>query len=83
MRHIQSLQFWYITAGKPEILLKTKISAKTLSLGISNNASHRSHNDHRVPVKLRRKILLFDPKLGLNCPPGATLKGHQKFSHSL
>ena len=68
MVHTQSLQFWYIlgvqfTARKPKILLKTKISAKTTSLGISNNISPRSQKDHRILVKLSKKT----PQ---NCPMG-------------
>ena len=68
MVHTQSLQFWYIlgvqfTARKPKTLLKTKISAKTTFLGISNNISPRSQEDHRILVKLSKKT----PK---NCPMG-------------
>ena len=43
-------------AGKPKILLKSKISPKTASLGISNNVSARSQNkNHRILVKLSKK----------------------------
>ena len=57
------------TAGKPKILLKTKISAKTTSLQISNNVSPRSQKNHRILVKLSKKTFL-GPKVGLNCPLG-------------
>ena len=43
------------TARKPKILLKTRISGKTtyrpISLGISNNVSLRSENNHIILVK--------------------------------
>ena len=54
------------TAGKPKILQKTKISAKTTSLGISNNVSPRSQKNNRVLAKLNKKN--WGPKLGLHCP---------------
>ena len=41
--------------GKPKILLKTKISAKTTSWGISNSISPRSQKNHRILVKLSQK----------------------------
>ena len=43
------------TAGKPKILLKPKISAKTTSLGISNSARPRSQKNDRILVKLNKK----------------------------
>ena len=43
----------HFTTGKPKILLKAKISAKTASLGIINNVSLRSQKNHRILVKLR------------------------------
>ena len=61
---LQSLGFWFkwnvvsvhigaqFTVGKPKILLKTKISAKSPSLGIINNVSARSQKNHRILVKL-------------------------------
>ena len=55
------------TAGKPKILLKIKIFAKTTSLGISNSISTRSQKNHRILVKLNKKAF-FGSKLGLNCP---------------
>ena len=73
MEHIQSLQFWsraQSTTGKPKILVKTKTSVKTTSLGILNNVSPRSQKDHRILVKLRKKTF-FVPKLFLNCPLGS------------
>ena len=71
------------TAGKPKILLKNKISAKTASLGISNNISARFQKNHRIIVKLSKKTQKNELKLGLNCLHGAVPKGHQKFSLSL
>ena len=43
------------TAGQPKILLKTKISVKPTSVGISNNVSPRSQKNHGIPVKLSKK----------------------------
>ena len=78
MRHTQSLQFWCILGFnlllEPKVLLKTKISAKATSLGISNYISPRFQKDHRILVKLSKKNPFFGPKLGLNCPLGP----HQK-----
>ena len=54
------------TAGKPKILLKTKISSKTTSLRISNSVSSGSQNNHRILVKLNKNNF-FGPNLGLNC----------------
>ena len=54
------------TAGKPEIFLKTKISGKTASLGISNDRSPRSQKNHIILVKLTENKIL-GPKLGINC----------------
>ena len=55
--------FW-ILAKK---LLKTKISAKIKSLGLSNSVSPRSQKNHSILVKLNKKTF-FWPKLNLNCP---------------
>ena len=56
------------TAGKPKILLITKISAKTKSLGIPNSVSSTFQRNHRILVKLNKKTKhFFGPKLGLNC----------------
>ena len=67
--------FWDpITAGKPKILLKTKISAKTASLEIYSNVSPSSQIIHRILVKLSKKPF-FGPKLGVNCPNEAVPKG--------
>ena len=43
------------TTGKSKTLLKTKIFAKTSSLGISNNVSLRSQKSCRILVKLSKK----------------------------
>ena len=41
--------FWALfTGGNPKILLKTKISAKTTSFGISNNIDPRSKKNQRI-----------------------------------
>ena len=54
------------TTRKPKKLLKTKIYAKTASLGIPNNVSPRSQKNHRILVKLSKKKTFFGP----NCPLG-------------
>ena len=54
------------TAGKPKILLKTKISAKTTSLGIPNNISARSQRNHIVLVKLSENL---EAQIGSKSPP--------------
>ena len=59
------------TAVKPKILLKTKLSGKTTSLGISKNVSPRSQKNHIILVKLSKKKTFFWPKLDLNCPLGS------------
>ena len=56
------------TAGKPKILLKTKMFEKTTSLGISNSVSTRSQKKYRILVKLNRKKHFGGSKLSLNCP---------------
>ena len=68
------------TARKPKKLLKTKISAKTVTLAIINNVSPRSQKNQRILGKLSQKTF-FGTKLGLNCHHGS--KDHHKFSHSL
>ena len=68
------------TVGKPKILLKTKTSAKTASLGMINNISPRSQKNQKSFVKLSQKNF-SRPKLGLNYHYGS--RGHHKFSHSL
>ena len=74
MERTQSLHFCYILGpnlqpGNQKILLKTNISVKTTSLGISNNISPRSQKSHWILVKLSKKTF-FGPKLGLNCRLG-------------
>ena len=51
-----------------KILLKTKSSGKTTSLGIWNNISPRSQKNHRILVKLSKTN--WGSKLGLNYPHG-------------
>ena len=51
------------TAGKPDILLKPNISAKASSSGISNNICPRSHENHRILVKLSKKNPIFSTKI--------------------
>ena len=72
MRHTQSLVLVHFgtqfTAGKPQILLKTNISAETSSLGTSNNESPRSQKNYRILVKLSKKKVFWGSQLGLNCP---------------
>ena len=55
------------TTGKPNVLLKTKVFAKTKSLEISNNVSPKSQKNHRILVKLSKKKTTF---FGPNCPLG-------------
>ena len=68
--------------GKPKILLKTKDSAKTIFLGISSNQSPRPQKNHRILVELSKEKI-FWIQIGSKLPPGAMLKGYQKFSHSI
>ena len=71
------------SAGKPKILLKTKIVAKTASLGISNSISPRSKKNHRI-AKLNKKNCFFGGgwgQIGCKLPTVAEPKGYQKFSH--
>ena len=56
------------TTEKPKLLLKTKISAKTTSLGKSNSVRPRSQKNHRILVKLKKKKTSLGPNMGLNCP---------------
>ena len=70
------------TAGKPKVLPKTKIFAKSTYLEISNNVNSRSQKNHRILVKLNKKIF-WGPQIRSKLPPGVTPKGDQKFSHSL
>ena len=59
MEPTESLWFWSILKPnyrwKTKNLLKTKISANTASLGISNNISSRFQKNHRIRVKLSKK----------------------------
>ena len=71
------------TARKPKIFLKTKISEKAASLGISNNVNPRSQKHHRIIVKLSKKNNIFLAQIGSKLLPGAAPKGHQKLSHRL
>ena len=64
MERTKSLRFWSIfgaqfTVGKSKILIKTKISAKRTSLGISNSDSPSSQKDYRVLIKLIKKGPIF------------------------
>ena len=47
------------TAGKPKMLLITKISAKTKSLGIPNSVSSTFQRNDRILVKLKKKNETF------------------------
>ena len=86
-RHPKSaVQFQFgaqFNAGKPKILLKTKHLAKNASLGISNSVSSRSQNNHRVLVKLNKKVFWGGAQTGSKLLVVAVPKGYQKFSHSL
>ena len=52
--------------GKPKILVKTQISPKTASLGVSNNIN-KSPQKSQNPCKINKKTI-FRPKMGINCP---------------
>ena len=69
----------WCTAGKPKILLKTKIFAKTISLGISNSISLVSQKNHKILVKSNKKIFLW-AQTGSKLPSVTAPKGYQKFS---
>ena len=58
------------TNRKSKNLLKTKIYAKTVSLGMPNNVSLRSQKNHRILVELSKKEILGEHKLSLNCHLG-------------
>ena len=64
------------TARKPKILLKTKISGKTTSLGISNNVIPRSQKDHRILVTLSKSKHFSGPNLWI--VPWGHMKGLSK-----
>ena len=51
------VHFWaQFTPGKPKILPKTRIFPETTSLWLSNNTSTRSQINHRILIKLIKKI---------------------------
>ena len=50
-------------------MLKTKISAKTTSLGISNTVTPRPQKNHRILVKLNKKRNIFWAQTGSKLPP--------------
>ena len=58
------------TVGKQKILLKTKNFAKTASLGIINNVSHRSQQNQRIFGNLSLNTFC-GPKLDVNCHHGS------------
>ena len=62
------------TTGKSKILLKTKISAKAVSLVISNNVSPRPQKNHIILVKLSN-INIFSTQI-------ATMGLHQSVIRS-
>ena len=70
------------TPGKPEKLLKPKISAETTCLELSNNMNCRSQKTHIVLVKLIKNPF-FGPKVRINLPPGGRIKSQHNFSYSL
>ena len=45
------------TAGKPKIMLKTKFSARTTSLGISNNIKPEVPEKSQNSCKIKQKTL--------------------------
>ena len=55
------VHFWaQFTPGKPKILPKTRIFPETTSLWLLNNTSTRSQINHRILIKLTKKILFWD-----------------------
>ena len=59
------------TTRTPKVLLKTKISSKTTSLGISHNVSSRSQKNNKmlntlIQRKRNKHFLIFGPEMGLN-----------------
>ena len=84
MERTKSLRFWSIfgaqfTVGKSKILLKTKISAKMTSLGISNSDSPSSQKDYRVLIKLIKKRAHFRGFWGI--PPLKNIRLCWNFHH--
>ena len=60
------VHFWVqFIPGKPKILPKTRIFPETTSLWLSNNTSTRSQINHRILIKLIKKIH-FGGKNGLS-----------------
>ena len=49
-----------VIPGKPKILPKARIFPETTSLWLLNNTSTRSHINHRILIKLTRKIHFWD-----------------------
>ena len=57
------VHFWaQFTPGKTKILPKARIFPETTSLWISNNTSNRSQINHRILIKLIKKIHFCDKK---------------------
>ena len=76
--------FWdLIYSRKSNNITKTKISAPTTSLGLSNNKFPDPRKNHRILVKLSKKTPIFWAKNGPKLSPGARSRGHKKFSHCL
>ena len=71
------------TTEKPKLLLKTKISAKTTSLGKSNSVRPRSQKNHRILVKLKKKKNISWAQHGSKLSPVFAPKCYQKFSDNL
>ena len=61
--------FWALfNPGKSKILVKTKLSPKNTSSGLSNRISSKSQKNHRILMKLVKEPPVFGPKSGLSCP---------------
>ena len=72
--------FWgRIYPEKTKLILKTKISAKTTSLGLSNNINLTSQKCHRIFLKVIRKPG-FEPKIRLNNSLGSG-QSVNRYSH--
>ena len=78
MEPTESLWFWSILKPnyrwKTKNLLKTKISANTASLGISNKVSARSQKNHSILVKLSKKKEKLGTQIGSKLLPGDCAK---------
>ena len=64
----------FIYPWKTKIIVKTNISPKTKSLGLSSNITNMSQKNHRILVKLIQKKWMGGQN-GHKLPPGAWPNG--------